>query len=78
VDRVMMNVFDYSIFAFLNRFVGQHPWFDNALVYLSNKVFLTVSPVAALCWWAWFKYGQDTDVCYLGIGLIMAFAKTLK
>lgn len=61
VDRAMMNGFDYSILSFLNRFVGQHPWFDNALVYLSNEVFLTVSPVVALCWWAWFKHGQDTD-----------------
>jgi len=57
----LMNVFDYSILAFLNQFVGQHPQFDNAVVYLSNEVFLTISPVVALCWWAWFKNGQDTN-----------------
>jgi hypothetical protein len=56
-----MNAFDYSILSFLNQFVGQHPWFDNALVYLSNEAYLTAGTIAALCWWAWFKDGRDTD-----------------
>lgn len=56
-----MNSFDYSILSFLNRFVGLHPWFDNALVFLSNDTFLTAGTLAALCWWAWFKHGQDTN-----------------
>jgi undecaprenyl-diphosphatase len=56
-----MNVFDYSIISFFNQFVGQHPGFDNAVVYLSNSGFSRAGPIAALCWWAWFKYGQDTN-----------------
>lgn len=31
------------------------------VVYLSNEVFITVSPIVALCWWAWFERGQQTD-----------------
>jgi len=46
---------------FFNRFVGQHQGFDNAVVYLSKEVFLIVSPVAALRWWAWFQHGRYTD-----------------
>jgi undecaprenyl-diphosphatase len=55
-----VNAFDFSILSFLNRFEGQHPSFDGAVVFLSNNGFLRGGILAALCWWAWFKNGEDT------------------
>jgi undecaprenyl-diphosphatase len=54
-----MNGFDSSILSFFNRFVGKHPTFDDAVVYLSNDGFLRAGLIVALCWWVWFKDGED-------------------
>ena len=56
-----MNAFDYSILSSLNRFEGQYLSFDGAAVSLSNNGFLRGGIVAALCWWAWFKNGEDKE-----------------
>jgi undecaprenyl-diphosphatase len=56
-----MNAFDFSILSFFNRFVGRYPLFDGAVIFLSNDGFLRGGVIAALCWWAWFKNGEDKD-----------------
>ncbi|PYI86405.1 MAG: hypothetical protein DME26_09070 [Verrucomicrobia bacterium] len=56
-----MNAFDFSILSFLNRFAGQYLSFDKALVFLCNNGFFRGGVIAALCWWAWFKNGEDKD-----------------
>lgn len=56
-----MNTFDHSILSFFNRFVGQCPAFDNGVVFLANSGFLRGGIIAALCWWAWFKKGEDKE-----------------
>ena len=56
-----MNALDYSIISVFNRFEGQHPLFDHAVVSLSNDGFLRGGIIASLCWWAWFKNGEDKD-----------------
>lgn len=57
-----MNAFDYSIISALNRFAGQHPSFDGAVVSASNDGgFLKAGVIGALCCWAWFKNGDDKD-----------------
>lgn len=56
-----MNGFDSSILSFFNHFVGKYPSFDNAVIYLSNDGFIRAGLIVALCWWAWFKDGEDKD-----------------
>jgi len=57
----LMNGFDFSILSFFNRFVGKYPSLDNAVIYLSNDAFIRAGLIVALCWWAWFKDGEDKD-----------------
>jgi undecaprenyl-diphosphatase len=56
-----MNGFDSSVLSFFNRFVGKYPAFDDAVVYLTHDGFMRAGLIVALCWWAWFKDGEDKD-----------------
>jgi undecaprenyl-diphosphatase len=57
-----MNAFDFSILSFLNRFEGQYPSFDKALLSLcAASAFLKAGLIVALYWWAWFRHGEDVN-----------------
>ncbi|MDQ0139037.1 phosphatase PAP2 family protein [Cupriavidus necator] len=54
-----MNAFDGSIIQFLNQFSFRWPFFDHAVLAMTQFYMLRGLPMIALLWWLWFRDGVD-------------------
>jgi undecaprenyl-diphosphatase len=50
-----MSPFDTNILHFLNQFAQKSRFFDYLNVVGSDNLLLTVAPIVAIFWWAWFR-----------------------
>lgn len=54
-----MNLFDYHIITFLNRWSQQWPAFDRVVVFINDCDLFKGGVIISMVWWAWFYGGAD-------------------
>jgi undecaprenyl-diphosphatase len=56
---VPMNMIDCSVFSFLDQFEGKSALFDKVVNSIYDNGFLRGAIIVGLCWYAWFKNGEN-------------------
>ena len=54
-----MNRFDATILEFFNQFAQRSSAFDSLVVLIGRNSLVKGGLMAAVLWWAWFRYGED-------------------